>query len=125
MSCEHCAKAVTAEISKLPGVTDVDVDVAGGKVKITAAVVPDDADLRAAIDEAGYELVGLQQHDEHGSPSRSCMARRSEEPGAARRRAPSADAGAAFDQVREQVQRRRHSSCSLLTLQAHDVKSCR
>jgi copper chaperone len=65
MSCEHCAKAVTAEISKLPGVTDVDVDVAGGKVKITAAVVPDDADLRAAIDEAGYELVGLQQHDEH------------------------------------------------------------
>ena len=65
MSCDHCANAVTAEVSKLPGVTDVEVDVAGGKVKITAASLPGDAELRAAIEEAGYELVGLQQHDEH------------------------------------------------------------
>jgi copper chaperone len=65
MSCEHCAHAVTAQVSKLPGVTEVDVDITGGKVKITAASAPGDAELRAAIEEAGYELVGLQHHDEH------------------------------------------------------------
>jgi copper chaperone len=57
MSCGHCANAVRAEISKLPGVTDVDVDVAAGQVRITAESVPVDALLREAIEEAGYELV--------------------------------------------------------------------
>jgi copper chaperone CopZ len=58
MSCEHCANAVTAEVSKLPGVTEVDVDIDGGKVKITAESLPGDDELRAAIEEAGYTLVG-------------------------------------------------------------------
>jgi copper chaperone len=58
MSCEHCATAVRTEISDLPGVTDVDVDVASGEVKIVAEPVPDDAALRAAVDAAGYVLAG-------------------------------------------------------------------
>jgi copper chaperone len=58
MSCEHCATAVRTEISDLPGVTDVDVDVASGEVKIVAEPVPDDAELRAAVDAAGYVLAG-------------------------------------------------------------------
>src|ERR1700740_3776360 len=58
MSCEHCARAVRAEIGKLPGVTDVDVDVAAGKVQITGEQVPGDAALREAIEEAGYEFAG-------------------------------------------------------------------
>jgi copper chaperone len=57
MSCEHCATAVRTEISGLPGVTDVDVDIASGEVKITADPAPDDAALRAAVDAAGYELA--------------------------------------------------------------------
>jgi copper chaperone len=57
MSCEHCATAVRAEIGGLTGVSDVDVDVASGEVKITADPVPDDAALRAAVDAAGYELA--------------------------------------------------------------------
>jgi copper chaperone len=57
MSCEHCATAVRTEISGLPGVTDVDVDVASGEVKVVADPVPDDAALRAAVDAAGYELA--------------------------------------------------------------------
>ena len=57
MSCEHCATAVRTEISSLPGVTEVDVDVASGEVKIVAEPVPDDAALQAAIDAAGYELA--------------------------------------------------------------------
>ena len=57
MSCEHCATAVRTEISSLPGVTAVDVDVASGEVKIAAEPVPDDAALRAAVDAAGDELA--------------------------------------------------------------------
>ena len=57
MTCGHCATAVRTEIGGLPGVTDVDVDVASGEVTITADPVPDDAALRAAVDAAGYELA--------------------------------------------------------------------
>jgi copper chaperone len=57
MTCEHCASAVRAEVSSLPGVTNVDVDVSSGEVSITADPVPDDAALQAAIDAAGYEVA--------------------------------------------------------------------
>ena len=57
MTCGHCEMAVTAELSKLAGVTRVAVDVANGTV-ITESVetLPVDV-VAAAIDEAGYELV--------------------------------------------------------------------
>jgi copper chaperone len=58
MSCEHCARAVRAEIVKLPGVTDVDVDVVAGEVRITGEPLPDDAAVRDAVHEAGYEFAG-------------------------------------------------------------------
>ena len=58
MSCDHCASAVRAEIGKLPGVTEVDVDVAAGKIRITAGQVPGDTVLRSAVEEAGYEFAG-------------------------------------------------------------------
>ncbi len=58
MTCDHCASAVRAEISKLPGITDVDVDVAAGTVRITGDPLPGDAPLREAIEEAGYESAG-------------------------------------------------------------------
>jgi copper chaperone CopZ len=58
MTCDHCASAVRAEISKLPGVTGVDVDVAAGTVRVSGEPLPGDAPLREAIEEAGYEFVG-------------------------------------------------------------------
>ena len=58
MSCDHCASAVRAEVGKLPGVAEVDVDVAAGQVRITAQPLPGDAALRDAICEAGYEFAG-------------------------------------------------------------------
>ena len=58
MSCDHCAHAVRAEIGKLPGVTEVDVDVAAGRVRITGQPLPGDAALRDAVEEAGYEFAG-------------------------------------------------------------------
>lgn len=59
MTCQHCVRAVTEELSGLPGVLDVEVDlVAGGSSTVT---VSSDrpltgADVRAAVDEAGYQL---------------------------------------------------------------------
>ena len=59
MTCEHCANAVRTEISKLPGVTNVGVDVATGQVQITGNPEPTIAALRAAVEDAGYELARL------------------------------------------------------------------
>jgi len=58
MTCDHCARAVRAEISRLPGITDVDVDVEAGTVRITGEPLPGEAALREAIEEAGYEFAG-------------------------------------------------------------------
>jgi len=58
MTCEHCASAVKAEISKLPGVSGVDVDVAAGTVRISGDSLPGDTPLREAVEEAGYEFAG-------------------------------------------------------------------
>jgi copper chaperone len=58
MSCDHCANAVRAEIGKLPGVAEVDVDVAAGTVQISGGPMPADQALREAVEEAGYEFAG-------------------------------------------------------------------
>jgi copper chaperone len=58
MTCDHCASAIRAEIGKLPGVTNVDVDVAAGTVCITGDPLPGDTPLRAAVEQAGYEFAG-------------------------------------------------------------------
>jgi len=57
MTCSHCVNAVTAEISKIAGVGAVEVDLAAGKVTITADPQPDQDSLRAAVEAAGYELT--------------------------------------------------------------------
>jgi copper chaperone len=57
MTCGHCASAVTEEVSKIPGVTGVQVDVAAGRVTVESKQpVAADA-VAAAVDEAGYEVV--------------------------------------------------------------------
>ena len=59
MTCGHCVASVKEEIGALPGVSDVAVDLnagGGSPVTITSANDLDDADLRAAVDEAGYEV---------------------------------------------------------------------
>ena len=60
MTCGHCVKSVTEELETVDGVTAVDVDLnAGGisKVTVTSDKELDDQQVRAAVDEAGYELV--------------------------------------------------------------------
>ena len=58
MTCDHCARAVRAEISRLAGVTGVDVDVATGTVRVSGGPLPGDVPLREAVEEAGYEFAG-------------------------------------------------------------------
>ncbi len=54
MSCEHCRSAVAEEVGAVPGVELVEVDLNTKLVRVSGARL-DDAALRAAIDEAGYE----------------------------------------------------------------------
>jgi copper chaperone len=55
MTCEHCVRSVTEELSDVAGVTGVEVDLAGGTVTVDGVV--DDAAVRAAVAEAGYQVV--------------------------------------------------------------------
>jgi copper ion binding protein len=57
MTCGHCVNAVTSELSQLPGVNTVEVDLTAGTATVTSDQ-PLDADaVRAAVDEAGYQLA--------------------------------------------------------------------
>ncbi|WP_425826932.1 heavy-metal-associated domain-containing protein [Streptomyces fractus] len=56
MVCDHCAESVGEEIESIAGVTAVSVDVDSGTVVITSDEALDTANVRAAIEEAGYEL---------------------------------------------------------------------
>jgi len=58
MSCGHCEGAVSGEIRELPGVTSVTAVAATGEVTVVSAAPLDETAVRAAVDEAGYELVG-------------------------------------------------------------------
>lgn len=58
MSCGHCEGAVQAELKSLPGVSEVSATAETGLVTVTAEAPLEDSAVRAAVDEAGYELVG-------------------------------------------------------------------
>lgn len=57
MTCGHCVAAVTQEVSKVDGVTRVDIDLAAGALVIVSDGPVDPAAVVAAIDEAGYVVV--------------------------------------------------------------------
>lgn len=56
MTCQHCVDSVTEEVSQVAGVERARVELAGGRLTVTGSA--DAAAIRAAVDEAGYELVG-------------------------------------------------------------------
>jgi copper chaperone CopZ len=55
ISCGHCRAAITREVSTLPGVEAVEVDVSAKTVTLTGEF--DDGAARKAIDAAGYEVA--------------------------------------------------------------------
>ena len=58
MTCGHCVDAVTEEVSAVPGVTAVDVDLASGGLTVRSTEPIDDDAVRAAVEEAGYQVAG-------------------------------------------------------------------
>ena len=56
MTCEHCVRAVTEELTTLPGVREVRIDLAAGTATVTSAAPLPEESVRAAVDEAGYAL---------------------------------------------------------------------
>ncbi len=57
MTCEHCVASVTEEITGIDGVTAVAVDLPTGAVTVTSTAPLDDAQVRAAVEEAGYGVA--------------------------------------------------------------------
>ncbi len=57
MTCGHCVSAVTAEVTKIDGVTGVDVKLEAGEVDVTSDTALDSSAIQAAVEEAGFEVV--------------------------------------------------------------------
>ena len=57
MTCQHCVTSVTEEISEIEGVSDVTVDLASGGVTVTSEKPLSETTVRAAVEEAGYQLA--------------------------------------------------------------------
>ncbi|SCG64414.1 heavy-metal-associated domain-containing protein [Micromonospora coxensis] len=57
MTCGHCVNSVSTEVGAIQGVRDVQVDLATGQVTVTSESPLDTDSVRAAVDEAGYDLV--------------------------------------------------------------------
>ncbi|MFE3636762.1 heavy-metal-associated domain-containing protein [Streptomyces cellostaticus] len=58
MSCGHCEGAVSGEISRIPGVSSVKAVASTGEVTVVSVAALDEEAVRAAVDEAGFELAG-------------------------------------------------------------------
>ena len=57
MTCNHCSRSVSAEVSAVAGVTAVDVDLATGKVTVSSEQPVSTNKIREAVEEAGYTLA--------------------------------------------------------------------
>jgi len=57
MSCAHCETAVTEEVTAIPGVQGIEVSAATGRLLVVGSIEIDDAQVIAAVDEAGYRAV--------------------------------------------------------------------
>ncbi len=54
MSCGHCVASITSAVRPLPGVTSVEVNLAGGVVTVDGTA--DEAAVAAAIEDCGYDV---------------------------------------------------------------------
>jgi copper chaperone len=57
MTCAHCERAVSEEVGRVEGVAGIDVSASSGTLVITSARPVDDAQVVAAVEEAGYSAV--------------------------------------------------------------------
>ena len=59
MTCQHCIDAVTAEVGRLDGVEQVEVDLAVGLVRVTSVAPLALSAVSEALDEAGFDLADV------------------------------------------------------------------
>lgn len=57
VSCDHCVRAITAELAPIDGVSRVTVDLPGKSVTVEHDASVTDAQLRAGIEAAGYDIA--------------------------------------------------------------------
>lgn len=57
VSCDHCVRAIVAELAPIVGVREVDVDLSGKMVTVEHDASVTDAQLRAGIEAAGYDVA--------------------------------------------------------------------
>lgn len=57
MSCGHCEQSVRSEISAIAGVTNIEVSASTGRLVVSSDAPLNDAEVFAAVDEAGYSAV--------------------------------------------------------------------
>jgi copper chaperone len=57
MTCSHCVASVTEEVEEIPGVESVDVVLETGSLTVTSVEPVDDAAVKAAVEDAGYQLA--------------------------------------------------------------------
>lgn len=57
MTCSHCELSIREEVSRIPGLNVVSIDAETGRLVVAAEGAVDDADVLAAVDEAGYSAA--------------------------------------------------------------------
>lgn len=57
MTCGHCVSSVTEEVGAVGGVTEVNVDLATGQMRVSGNGPIDDSAIGAAVEEAGYRVA--------------------------------------------------------------------
>lgn len=60
MSCGHCSGRVTNALNELEGVTNVQVDLAENRAVVEVSDAVTDAQLKEAVEDAGYDVTGIQ-----------------------------------------------------------------
>ncbi|WP_449276663.1 heavy-metal-associated domain-containing protein [Leucobacter sp. GX24907] len=63
MTCAHCERALAAELDRVPGVTDAEIDATTGRVVVSVGGILERSALENAVAEAGYELTSWGDDD--------------------------------------------------------------
>ena len=57
MTCGHCEMSIREEVAEVAGVEDIQVSAKTGKLVVTSTDSVEDAQILAAVAEAGYSAV--------------------------------------------------------------------
>ncbi|HIY67534.1 MAG TPA: heavy-metal-associated domain-containing protein [Candidatus Agrococcus pullicola] len=58
MTCAHCEKAIRDEVSRVSGITHIEVNARAGVLTVSSEQAVEDAAVIEAVREAGYSVVG-------------------------------------------------------------------